>query len=449
MTEHKLIRGLAQLTFGLSLLAFLLIGCTPAAELSGNKVEATLMTPEATKVRLKTPIIETTATSRPLHLFTPVITPTPQATVKDVPTTIPTIAATPPMPTATVAHPDLQGDLFVFRSQNPFDRSDVGFIIRVSLEDGERSYLLWQEETWQTLHVSFSPDGILATYWIETDNRSELWLTSLDPWKPELILSLPETGYGLVGSNGLVGIDWLVGHHYLLIVLSYDYFHSGVEKSFLIDTKSKQVESVPGWKGDCSTVAFSPRTNRLSTWCPMPDEQDSSLTYAVLEESGELWFSEQPPLNPMPVYPVGWSVDRRYVVFSEWSWANGLHYVDANTGVTRILTDKNSTSYNPASISPNNQYLYYQGKCNNGSYCGLMMDVGTEEIVWTSQLVDDGGAVSLYWSPDSLYFAVPSSDDSKHFYFSFIILIIDVTTGKVVLQIDDLYVGSMVWVQNR
>lgn len=66
-----------------------------------------------------------------------------------------------------------------------------------------------------------------------------------------------------------------------------------------------------------------------------------------------------------------------------------------------------------------------------------------EEIVWTTQAVNPpnvGGYGPLFWSPDSRYFALSTSNTT--------IIIVEVTTGEVVLQLDGLS-GQMVWVQDR
>lgn len=313
MIKQKIVRPFIKVSIGLYCLAAILIGCTPSTALPGGTLEAALVSPgpgeSVATIVPKTPTAAATLISWLPHptASPPTVTPTPSPTV----TAVPTVMATPTTPAATATPYPLRGDLFIFRSPSPYDPS---YIYRYSLDSGEGDYVLQQEEEWQRLIVWFSPRGTLAAYWVDTDHNSELWLTPLNPWAPELVLTLPETGYELIT------LDWLVDDQYLLLQL-YPDFDGEVGSSYLISTESKQVESKAGWHGNCSILAFSPQTNHLATWCPMGNEQDPSSTYVVLEESGELWFSEQSPeevlTETLLTYePWLWSLDRRYVVFN-------------------------------------------------------------------------------------------------------------------------------------
>lgn len=434
MITQKIVRPFIKVSIGLCCLTAILISCTPSTALDAASVSPGPGESVATIVP-RTPTIAATLISLLPHptASSPTATPSPSATMT------PTVMTTPTTPAAMATPYPIRGDLFIFRSPSPYDPS---YIYRYSLDSGEGDYVLRQEEVWQSLDVWFSPRGTLAAYWVDTGRSSELWLTPLDPWSPELVLSLPETDYELVT------LDWLVDDRYLLLQLYTDW-PDEADRSYLINTDTKQVESVAGWRGNCSILAFSSQTNHLATWCPMGSEQDPSSTYAVLEESGQLWFSEQPPeedlTETLSIFePWVWSLDRRYVVFNQMGTPRfQLGVINTSTGETRIMTDENSSSYTPHALSPDNRYLYYGGKCDDGQFCGLVMDMEAEEIIWTTQAFNPpnrGGDRPFFWSPDSHYFVVPLRNGA--------IGIVEVTTGEVVLQLDGLS-GQMAWVQDR
>lgn len=439
MIKQKIVIPFIKVSIGLYCLVAVLIGCTPSTALPGGTLDAASVSPgpgeSVATIVPRTPTAAATLISSLPHPTTspPTVTPSPSPTI----TATPTVMDTPTTPAATATPYPIRGDLFIFRSPSPYDPS---YIHRYSLDSGEGGYVLQQEEGWQRLKAWFSPRGTLAAYWVDTGHSSELWLTPLDPWSPELVLSLPETGYDLET------LDWLVDDRYLLLQLYTDW-PDKADRSYLINTESKQVESVAGWRGDCSILAFSSQTNHLATWCPMGSEQDPSSTYAVLEESGDLWFSEQPPeenlTETLSIFePWLWSLDGRYVVFNQMGTTRfQLGVINTNTGETKVLTDENSSSYAPYALSPDNRYLYYGGKCDDGLFCELVMDTETEEVIWTNQAINSpGGGWPLFWSPDSHYFAISLRNGAMG--------IVEVATGEMVLQLDGLS-GQMVWVQDR
>lgn len=425
------------LTKLLSITMFLILaGCTttsPASTPSGEVVSDVSTVAVSRVSSTPTPSSIVALPSAPLGK-TPTATST--ATIQSAtPTISPTVAI---IPTVVATPYPIHGDLFFYSAYSPFEPR---YIYSLSLETGQATQILKQEDG-QNLDAWFSSTGTLATYWVETADHSELWLTPLEVWSPELVLTVPETDYFTYY------VEWLATDHYLFFQ-TYREILGATEpvNSYLINIESKQIVSPPSWKGNCNIVAISPRTNQIATWCLIENEQDTAETYIVIEENGEQWFRDERPeqiveeRNPSEFW--AWSHDRQYFAFSDYAEPRDiLNMTNTRTETTIRLDDGYSDYYSVLSLSPNNRYLAYLGNCANGDYCQLIMDIETEEVIWTSQEVTPPNTFTswLIWSPDSRYFAL---------YVSPELVIIEVETGEVVMRFDDLDWVRGVWLQDK
>jgi Tol biopolymer transport system component len=433
MIESKVIYPYIKITMSLFLLVAVCISCTPTIDLSGDAtVESTRQTPRATTT-LSAAAIQKTST--------PKATPSPSLPDPTVAiaTSTPTISSTEAITPTVVASatPDpIHGDLFFFSAYSPYEPR---YIYSLSLETGQETEILKQEDG-EDLSARFSPTGRWAIYWVEKADHSELWLTPLELWSPELVLSVPKTDYDSYR------FEWLSGEHYLLFQL-YDKVYGPTKpaNSYLINTENKQIVTPPDWDGYCNLVAFSPRTSQIATWCPLGNEQDTAVTYAVVEENGEQWVSNEPPVQIVKEYGRDrlWSHDQQYFIFSDdadpWDW---LAIMNTSTETTIRLTDEYSDHYSVYALSPNNRYLAYGGTCADGSFCDLIMDIETGEVIWTNQAVMPPGSFTtgVSWSPDSRYFIFNVPPE---------LLILEVETGEVVMRFDDLDWIDGVWLQDK
>ena len=148
------------------------------------------------------------------------------------------------------------------------------------LDSGEPTYLLEREPDWITWRPTYSPNREHAVYWVKKEAVSELWVTSLRPWAPERLLWLPETDYVAVA------YEWLNPNRHLLVQFyepdeTIDVLEV-VAASYIVDIVEKTIISPDGWQGFCAILAVSPRTNRLSSWCPIQDEASGQLTYMIV-----------------------------------------------------------------------------------------------------------------------------------------------------------------------
>jgi Tol biopolymer transport system component len=187
----------------------------------------------------------------------------------------------------------------------------------------------------------------------------------------------------------------------------------------------------------------------------MEDEPSGQSPFLVIELDESVWISEDAPQivlserenwadwNKMWT----WSGDGKYVVYTIIGLVDGeveqtLYYSPTDKNEPVILSNGRMTdSLGALSLSPNGDYLAFEGICPDGTLCQIVMQMTTEDIVWTSQMVDPpnlffGGYI--YWSPDSRFFA-RNGDQG--------IMIIDIITQEVVLQFD--YVANAIaWLED-
>ena len=285
-----------------------------------------------------------------------------------------------------------------------FVANQVG-IFRISMENGESEQVVETQNDWVEWKSSFSGTGSFLAFWIQTDTNSELWLTPLSKWDPELLLRFDTKKYDVVS------LEWLMNDHYLLLRLGniedgkIGQSVSTVD-SYLLSPYDKQVKSPTNWTGNCTILARSPQTERLATWCY--DEHKNE--YIVVETSGELWFTEQQPVEVLKEIqfdgdtPWAWSPDQELVAYTSFDPDKGiehLYYILSGAIKPTIVADNFSNLYSFLAWSPNNQFLSYTGKCADRQFCKVVMEIANQKVVWNSQMSNIAAQV-LAWSLDSL-----------------------------------------------
>jgi hypothetical protein len=427
----------------LVLLTFLSVACTstyadgqmntlePLTRTSNVEISPTI---KETKTPIVTGTIFPTATSTSLPLETPEL-----ETVAS-PTRVPT---KPPTPTSTPTPVPISGSLFI--------AAEEGFL-KESLESGEQSYLLEYQADWLNLRASFSPGNEQVVYWVKTDEASELWTTPLSSWAPERLLYLPGTDYVNVQYY------WLNTERHLFVHFFAIDDTTGVLEvpvaSYIIDLSEKTVLSRPGWYGICTVLAVSPQTNHLSTWCPMENEPSGQAPFLVIELDESVWISEDAPQIVLTERENWadwngmwqWSGDGKYVVYTIIGLVDGevrdtLYYSPTDRNEPVVLSDGRTDGFGAHFLSPDGTYIAYEGICPNGIGCQLVMQTTTQDIVWTSQMVDPQNSSSggyIYWSPDGRFFA-RNGDQG--------VMIIDIITKEVVLQFD-YFANAIAWLDD-
>jgi hypothetical protein len=339
----------------------------------------------------------------------PTQTVLPAELIQATPTSIPTPEATP---TPIIAPPD--GNLLILAGPG---------LIRLSVATGETEVLVPRTEEWLLWRFDVSPDGQQVAYWIHTAETSELWLSEIATWSPELVLTVSNLEHNAANL-------WWLSNDYLLLepgnISSINLFLP--LHAYIIDINQQQVEIEDNGFAFGCLLAPSPQTEQIATWCPAKGEWIDWVSYytapasyyAVIEEAGFLWTTTESPTGILAELKISedgwaWANDRSLVAFP-------VHDATANRDVLYFTAQDEATlvplvdpaveilyfnEYRP--WSPNKEYLAYLGdggECAN-STCYRIIDVANEEIVWTSLSIPDAKHLrSLVWSLDSQYIAI-------------------------------------------
>lgn len=329
---------------------------------------------------------------------------------------------------------------------NIYFRSTAG-ISRFSLETEEIENLLMVDPAWGDLGVALSPDRQQLAYWLHRGDRSELWITELVQWAPELIYTISSIEHEWTAL-------WWLNDQYLLFEPGYfdqrtNFFIPA--KSYLINIFQQSVEIETNSLIFGCSLAVSPHSNQIATWCPAIEEwvdaqsyfSTSPSYYVVLESNGEYWLSDLAPtevfieFRGLPEDIWSWPHQGDYVAFStydEVAKTRTLYYIDIQSQ-SLIPIEDDSRSYYSLDWSPDSQYISFVGYCFERS-CNKVFDIESQQVVWTSVgLPGAENGTYLNWSYDSNYIAVQSEG----------ITIIDIETGERIRILKDLNAGVIVW----
>ncbi len=329
---------------------------------------------------------------------------------------------------------------------NIFFRSSIG-ISRFSLETEEVVNLLMVEPDWDDLGFALSPDRQHLAYWLHKEDRSELWITELTQWSPELVFTISGIEHEWIGL-------WWMNDQYLLFEPGH--FDQSTNffipvKSYLINILQQSVELETGSLIFGCSLSVSPQSNQTAIWCPAiaewtdPQSYFTSLPsyYVVIESNGEYWLSELTPTEVLvefrgsPEDIWSWSYQEDLVAFSaydEVTKTRTLYYINVQSQSLFTIGD-DSRWYHSLDWSPDQQYISYVGKCS-GRGCNKVFDIGLQRVVWTSVgLPSAENSTYLNWSPDSKYIVVQSEG----------ITIIDIKTGKKIRNFKDIRGGVIAW----
>ena len=415
-------------------------GCSPPTDsvASSPQVTAELIEEDGQEV-----VVTTSESMVPM--------PTDQPTA--IPTQMPTIEASP---SATIPIPDneleaeVESDLVsitptpVIAPDGHLYLSTLTGISRFSLLTEEIEDLVTKEPDWD-ISFDLSPDRQQLAYWLHGEERSELWVTKLTEWSPELIFTVSGIDHEW---NSL----WWINDQYLLFEPGYwdqrNHFFIPV-RSYLINVPEQSVEIETGSLIFGCSLALSPQSEQIATWCPAiegwSDPQEyflhPPLYYVVLEGNGEYWLSEPAPTEPfvefrgLPEQLWRWSYQGEYAAFSTYdavARVSTLYYIDAQ-GQSLIAVEDDP--YHAWDWSPDQRYISFVGRCPPRS-CNKVFDRESQQVVWTSRgLPGVTNAISLGWSYDSKYIVV-SADGT---------MIIDIETGERIRHFKDLKWAVIAW----
>jgi hypothetical protein len=320
-------------------------------------------------------------------------------------------------------------------------------IARFSLGNEDVEDLISIEPDWDSMSMTPSPDRKQLAYWLHAGTHSELWLSELAQWSPKLVFTVSEVEHEWVGL-------WWLSEHYLLLEPGHfdpqnNFFIPA--RSFLINVPQQSVEVETGSLIFGCSLAISPQSNQVATWCPAREGWTEPKLffntppsyYVVLEENGGYWSSDLAPTETivefrgLPEDIWSWSYQGEYAAFStydEVAKEPTLYYIDAQNQ-SLITVEDDSRSYHSLDWSPDQKYISFRGFCSERS-CNKIYDTESQQVVWTSEgLPGAENGTFLNWSYDSKYIVVQSEG----------ITIIDIETSESVRNFKDLGGGVIVW----
>lgn len=425
--RKRMVKSITWLMFSLlSIMSVLMVtaACTLTSP-DANQVDMT-HPPTATLSLYSTSAVAEISTNTSLVTISSPSKPSQEtSTSSPEPTTPPTppITAVSTVISQTTFAPE--GDLLMF---------DRHRIIKTSFPNELTIPLLTESPDWLNWNVDFSPNGKWATYWVQTEEGSELWLTPVENWMPSLLLTIPAEEYSEYELESAY-FFWLVTDRYLLFqLISYPF----VVKGYIVNLMTMQVENTENDLALCNILAISPITNHLSIWCATASEPEGLITYIVIEMDGSLWTSEELPNSIIKEFrriePMPWSIDLQFVAFTQTEGRTFLYYTKTDNYEPILLLDRRTTIYTEILFSPDNRYIAYTGDCRND--CKVIMDIEAQNIIWTNVSVPGQISGASAWSPDSHFLAVPL--DGRVF-------IVDFLANEIVrtLNVD---AKAMVWV---
>jgi hypothetical protein len=419
------------MTITTCLLVCLIIGCSPSTHFDGDTAQTVSVTPtdayspRATETEPNTVIMPVSPTAIDDHNVTPV---SPTVVAEAISTSTPTPGPTPIMEPETPG-----GTLFI----SSFDK---GFL-QLSLATGKVESLVPKAENWLLWRIAVSPNQEKVAYWIHTSPTSELWLSDLMEWSPELLLSLSDFEHDAANL-------WWLSNDYLLLepgVINQGYNLFVPARAYIVDVHQKQVKiEDSGFAFGC-LLAPSPETEEVATWCPAKESWTnvqsyytaSASYYVVVEEAGFLWTTTESPSRILtqlrtPGDNWAWSHDRSLVAFPQYdadAERGILYYTERDAIRLYVLEDRASKSIrfnDHLPWSPDNRYLAYVGECPVRD-CYRIMDVINQKITWTSRAIPDVQHIrSIIWSSDGQYIALLADEG---------LYIVQVETSSVIQQL--------------
>jgi len=357
----------------------------------------------------------------------------PASTRPNVPTIIPN-----QQPESEIIQDSINGNLFI---------ADPTGVIRLSLPDETQERLLEPYNNWIDWKSRFSESGQFLAYWIRKETTSELWITPLNNWSPDLIISFD------TGKYDVVRLEWLANDKYILLRLGNVVEDSmigqreDITDAYLINLENKRVDSPSNWSGDCTILAISPKSKQIATWCFEKQSNRKTNRYVVVEDRGEVWFTENPPTEVLKEIAFAgdnrwaWSLDRQFVAFTIFDEDEGvehLFYRHSNDDFSTTLTDNSSELFSFLVWSPDNQFITYSGDCPDGYFCQVIMKIDNQNVVWNSQMSGLDNVRNLSWSPDSQHVAVSIPNE---------VVIVNIMTNEPVFRFQDLSAIQMVWIE--
>ena len=161
----------------------------------------------------------------------------------------------------------------------------------------------------QGYDLSFANYANLIAYW-PLGVPGKLFISDLSSQTQHLIFTDTDQAYR-IGDGERVRLIWSPDDLHLIVDIK-----DSVERDFIYHLQTGVREP---WPYDCDRVAWSPKSEKMATWCMSLVEPTQ---FAVLEWGGELWYSPESPARELvrrKTPPVRFGLDEKPLT---WGWSS-------------------------------------------------------------------------------------------------------------------------------
>jgi hypothetical protein len=420
-------RLLSSVLLLLTILAFS-IGCTAAID--NDQFEVAASTPADVE-----PVLTeiTLPTSTPISI--PLLSPTVPAT--------PTAAAIPETPTAEPEPTTASNEPVNWDGQQLITLREDGFY-RLDLATDELELIaskVYREDEWQLSSGRISYDGKKVVYWFPEGDEFQVWLVNTVDEGSQLILNIANDNF--IRADG----EWHGQDRFFELGIRGEWEH-GVPMMvqwYLFDTLEVKIIEMaidrPGVR-ICHTIAVSPDSNQVATWCSFDSQFEEQRQHFVIEIDGSSWQTTATPEQSLAlIYGLGeqiWSLDRSVLLIPGRN-PTVVNILERSTYQLFDESDYDATTYN-SRLSPDGRLWGYGYQLCGGSisFCTRVMDIESRTILWESS---DLEAYIVSWSPDGKFLVVNTLEEG------FIIRVSDFSVVKT-LPTGSILSVETVWLDN-
>lgn len=299
--------------------------------------------------------------------------------------------------------------------------------------------------------ATFSYDGKKAIYWFPDGEGFQVWLVDIIDGSSQQLLSITNDNFtradgewhgqdrffelGIRG-EGEYGVPMVV-QWYLFDILEGEIIGTATDR--------------PGMR-ICHTIAVSPESNQVATWCSFDSQLEEQRQYFVIEIDGSWWQTTMAPEEPLAVThelrEQIWSLNRNILLIP--SGRNAVIVNIPGKSTHRLFDERDAYAQTFGSrLSPNGRLLGYNYEvCGAERFCAQVMDIESRTVLW-----DSTGLFSLppniswsahvvAWSPDGRFFVVSGYDGA------FIIRVDDFSVVKALPADSVMSIGGITWLNN-
>lgn len=416
-------------------------GCTVAVD--NDPIEVVASTPaDAEPVFTKTSLPTSTPISTPF--------PTPTAPVTPTATAVPKMATSEPK--LTQEPEPTPDEPFNWESQQLITlRKDGVYRLDLATEEMEMIVpIVYKEDNWQLSSGRISYDGKKVVYWFPEGDEFQVWLVEPIDRSSQQLLNIANNNFTMAYG------EWYgQGKFFELGIWGED--ENGVPlvvQWYLFDTLQGDIVGVAGDRAKvCHTLAVSPRSDRVATWCSFDSHWEEQSGYVVIEFDGEAWQTPEHPEHVLvESYDLTtqyiWSLDGNYVLIPDGRNATIVNIAEKST---RQLFDERDiyTETFGSRLSPNGRLLGYNYHvCGTERFCARVMDIESRTVLWESVGLFPSppnvarSAHVVAWSPDGRFFVAVGYNDAL------IIQVDDFSVVKALPPDAVMSIGGIRWVEN-